>query len=287
MAQIDAAVARGSLPAKDWKTGTGEHPVEAGGNGTCLAIVESRCIFYGGQAGRCAVHRTLGHDALPLACRQFPRVSVRDPRGVSVTLSHYCPTAASLLEDQGTAVIVETAGAFPSAGEYEGLDACEMPPLLRPDMAMDWESWWEFEQRAVGLIAAEPSTTRALRRLGGIIEVIRPWRTSDEPLIARIISAFSRAEPEEPVEPVEPEEPRTIRNFVCAHAFANWTAHLGLGLRTWLRSLEAAHDLARRVGVRQADLTLRHVSDPKRLADQWSLAEAAIPRRSYSSAMNG
>ena len=28
-----------------------------------------------------------------------------------------------------------------------------------------------------------------------------------------------------------------VRAFLAAHAFANWTAHLGQGLRSWLRSL--------------------------------------------------
>jgi Fe-S-cluster containining protein len=73
-----------------------------------LARVNGRCVFLddpenAGDAptpepGRCRIHAALGHEALPLACRQFPRVTVEDPRGVSVTLSHYCPTAAGLLE---------------------------------------------------------------------------------------------------------------------------------------------------------------------------------------------
>ncbi len=33
------------------------------------------------------------------------------------------------------------------------------------------------------------------------------------------------------------------KHFLAAHAFANWTAHLGRGLRTWLRSIEAADAL--------------------------------------------
>src|SRR5262245_46910949 len=53
-----------------------------------LGRSESRCVFHdcgAATGGRCRIHTALGHDALPLACRQFPRVSLVDPRGVSVT----------------------------------------------------------------------------------------------------------------------------------------------------------------------------------------------------------
>ena len=94
-----------------------------------------RCAFHDGDAHRCEIHRVLGHDALPLSCRQFPRVVVLTPAGVSVGLSHYCPTAAGLLFSEGAPVaIVEDAPAFPRDAEYEGLDArASLGPLLRPD----------------------------------------------------------------------------------------------------------------------------------------------------------
>jgi hypothetical protein len=61
--------------------------------------------------------------------------------------------------------------------------------------------------------------------------------------------------------------------FLAAHAFANWTAHLGQGLRSWLRSVEAAYVLVNELGVRQTDLLLRHLADPNELARVWSRAE--------------
>lgn len=89
------------------------------------------------------MQHALGHDALPLACRQFPRVTVLDPRGASVTLSHYCPTAAGLLKDDGPVAIEINGATFPPGGEYVGLDAQDaLPPLLCRDVLMDWESWW-------------------------------------------------------------------------------------------------------------------------------------------------
>src|SRR5262249_41023029 len=151
---------------------------------------------------RCRVHGTLGHDALPLACRQFPRVIVQDPRGVSVVLSHYCPTAAAMLDAEAeTAVtVLESPPAFSSSGEYDGLDAREaLPPLLRPGVLMEWDSWWEFERRAVELLGHghEPGEI-ALRWLARIVEHVRAWRPSDGALADRIRSAFAGELPATP-----------------------------------------------------------------------------------------
>ena len=70
-----------------------------GGRLSILATTgDGACVFFEPRAGRlCAVHRTVGPRLLPSACRNFPRIALRDPRGVFVTLSHYCPTAARLL----------------------------------------------------------------------------------------------------------------------------------------------------------------------------------------------
>src|SRR5262245_4847297 len=47
---------------------------------------------------------------------------------------------------------------------------------------------------------------------------------------------------------------RAVCRYLAAHAFANWTAHLGGGLRTWLTSLHAAAALvAAGAGVGGAD----------------------------------
>jgi hypothetical protein len=55
-----------------------------------------RCVFLEADR-RCAVHRQLGPEALAAACRDFPRIVTLTPLGVSITLSHYCPTAAAML----------------------------------------------------------------------------------------------------------------------------------------------------------------------------------------------
>jgi hypothetical protein len=258
----------------------------------------------GGTATSCAIHDALGHDALPLACRQFPRVSVLDPRGVSVTLSHYCPTAAALLEQAGAVEIVTTPASFPADGEYDGLDArLSLPPLLRPDLLMDWASWWDWESRSVNLLANDrrPVADR-LRRLSGIVAHVRQWTPASGPLAPAIARAFDASSDADALAaPVDIEArhreviaaiPETLRGgipasgtgaappddtlgrLLAAHAFGNWTAHLGRGLRTWLRSIEAAYALARAGRtVGDADLLLRHLADPNHLARVWSDAE--------------
>ncbi len=53
------------------------------------------CVFFEHDAGRlCVIHREAGIDALPSACRHFPRKFLRDGRGTFISLSHFCPTAA-------------------------------------------------------------------------------------------------------------------------------------------------------------------------------------------------
>jgi hypothetical protein len=267
-----------------------------------LAVVDGACAFYDREARRCGVQRALEHEALPLACRQFPRVTLHDPRGSSVTLSHYCPTAASLLDTHDAVTIAEEAPSFPATGEYVGLDArAAMPPLVRPDMLMDWDSWWQFERRTVDLLAHSGSSAHdALLDLGGIVERTRTWHPSDGPLDVHVrrqfesiskspIPQFSNSPippslkspiPQFPNSPIpqfpnSPISDQVLRRFLAAHAFANWTAHLGRGLRTWWRSLDAAHTLARRYGVRHADLVLRHLADPNELAAYWSTSEAS------------
>jgi len=169
-----------------------------------LATHDSHCVFH--LAGGCAIHRALGHSALPLACRQFPRVSVIDPRGVSVTLSHYCPTAAGLLCDAGNddndvndindVILVNTAR-FPPTGEYVGLDArAALPPLLRPGMLMDWESWWLVEAMALEtLLHRGDDAGSALALVRAAVAEIQTWRPGGTALVHCVTAAFGSVTP--------------------------------------------------------------------------------------------
>jgi len=280
-----------------------------------LAIVNGRCVYYDQAARRCRIHNALGHEALPLACRQFPRVTVRDPRGVSVTLSAYCPTAAALLDTDDAVRIVESPAAFPESGEYVGLDAgTALPPLLTPDRMMDWDSWWRWESMSVTLLAEHgQSALHATAALRLAVDDIVKWSPNEGRLDHRVRSAFDRATSVHApfherlnrlVDPsaisrrsaevyaavpfdlrngVEDRPPtitpdRIARRYLASHAFANWSIHLGGGLEAWMRSIETAQALlAAGLSVREADLRLRHLADPVALANA----------RSYSSDIYG
>jgi hypothetical protein len=252
------------------------------------------------------VQDALGHGALPLACRQFPRLAVRDPRGISLSLSLYCPTACAQLDDDRAVSIVESPPAFPPDGDYEGLDAATaLPPLLRPDMLMDWASWWRFEAASVALITAPGAAVAGkLGRLRRVVGLLEDWSPPRGPLALAVDRAFAEASPGatrfEPddrevgrrLSEIEAAIPADLRpdpwppdgigrtpeiddgraaRFLAAHAFANWIAHLGDGLDAWLRSIEAAYVcLLAGMDVRQADLRLRHLASPNALAKTWS-----------------
>lgn len=232
------------------------------------------CAFHDAESHRCEIHHARGHDALPLACRQFPRVTVTDPLGVSVALSCYCPTAFALLEtaDQPIA-IVEDPPAFPPGGEYVGLDArTSLPPALCPNVLMDWDSWWEWERLSVDLCNLEETPRQILSRLSTAVEHVRTWRPGQGELIDRVSAAHAAARQLTPG--VLPEFLRKKRAFLASHIFASWTAHLGEGLRTWLRSLETVVFLME-VGwtISEVDLWLRHYANPQLLVRAWSTAE--------------
>jgi hypothetical protein len=70
--------------------------------------------------------------------------------------------------------------------------------------------------------------------------------------------------------PVAPPPDAVLGRFLAAHAFGNWTMHLGDGLRSWQRSLETTHALAvSGLGIGPTDLILRHLADPFELAGAW------------------
>jgi len=93
--------------------------------GTDLLLPDSdgACRFYDRRLRCCDVHRQHGETALPSSCFHFPRRALIDDRGVIVSLSHFCPTAAELLiTTPGPLEIVADPPAFPTTRDYEGLD---------------------------------------------------------------------------------------------------------------------------------------------------------------------
>lgn len=175
--------------------------VEADGlpeGASCHVGLDARghCLFFDAQGGRrCSIHRDLGPQALPPACRHFPRVSLIAPHDVSVSLSHYCPTAARLLFDEATplAIVAEPA-AFPAAAEYEGLDARgHAPPLLRPGVLLGWDALERWEAHLVTLFARpETAPEAAVARLERLARTAASWSLRDGPFDAFFSSLLER-----------------------------------------------------------------------------------------------
>ncbi len=74
-----------------------------------------------------------------------------DARGVRVSLSHYCPTAAAMIfDDDGPVTIVDGPPAVPGRAVPEGLDArAALPPRLTDRVLTDLEGLtaWEAARR--------------------------------------------------------------------------------------------------------------------------------------------
>jgi hypothetical protein len=205
--RIRAGVAAGRLGPADWAR---EAPGLPHGARVALRVLPSgECSFLapGEEPRLCAVHAGLGESALPSACRQFPRVATLTPLGVSVTLSHYCPTAAATLfrGDVRLEVALDPP-AFPPGWPYEGLDAREaLPPLLRPGALASWEVQERIEEHAVARFADETTpSARVLAELGQQAEALRAWTLHDGPFDAFARSVLGRgADAPEPAASLE------------------------------------------------------------------------------------
>jgi hypothetical protein len=185
---IAAAISEGQLRAPaHWLHQQSDQPPDVAG--VLNPDASGRCLFH--SAG-CEIQRALGHDAIPSACRHFPRQCLIDARGVSVTLSHYCPTAASLLfAHAGGVEIVE--GPPPVIGHPEGLDARDaLPPLLTPRVLMDVASYTAWEAHMIRVLAGSPDDCRSPEDVLALLEEhaqsIATWRPGDVPLIEAIHS---------------------------------------------------------------------------------------------------
>jgi hypothetical protein len=265
-----------------WLTQVDGAPADIGG--ILRLAADGRCVFHG--AG-CAIHSALGHAALPAACRHFPRVALIDGRGVFVTLSHYCPTAASLLlQSKGGTQIIEGPPALPDDELPEGLDARDaLPPLRHPRMLMDLESYGAWERSLVTALAGSDSPEDVLDATAG-----RRVQLSDQAL-------FAIAKDSVPAPYTWPDyvasgdagpPPADIEGrYLTAHAFACWMAYQGnslLSIVIYLRVVLAVlrAEVQRRgsvlEGIRQSDLLLRHLADREALAARISsLAAGNLP----------
>jgi hypothetical protein len=249
------------------------------------------CVFFEPATRLCVVHRDLGEASLPATCRYFPRVALRDARGTSITLSHFCPTAASMLfRDDVPLAIVDRPVAFPPA-DYEGLAIVDddLPPLLHPAMLMDLEGYAAWERHMVARCAADASPESVLATLVRDARALRTWRPGPVALAAAVEAlpaTFLDSSPHETLsvslayhaeviaavpddlKPAPDERGlgeiyllavaprwhafrRPLNRYLAAKAFACWTAYQGRGLMSIVRGLEAALALVRVEAARQ------------------------------------
>jgi hypothetical protein len=236
------------------------------------------CVFH--RAPGCAIHTAIGHHAMPSACQHFPRIALIDRRGVFVTLSHYCPTAAALLfEETGPASIVSGPPVLPNDDAPEGLDARDaLPPSASPRRLMDWDGYSAWEEE---LVRAFSTTTNARDVLDARDSVSRSL--SEDRLFQ-----FARAAVPSPLtwpsytQGTDSLSP-VVGRYLAAHAFANWMAYQGNGLAATLLYLrvvlavlgvETARHGGLYEGIRHADLLLRHFVDRETIAAELSAVTA-------------
>jgi hypothetical protein len=175
--EITRVQAIGGLRERDdWLIEAPDAPEEIAG---VLALsAAGHCVFHGPQ---CQIQHRLGHAALPSACQHFPRECLIDARGVFVTLSHYCPTAAELLFEHTGGVEIVAGPAAIANGAPDGLDARDaLPPLLTPGILTDLDGYTAWEAHAVRLLAGASSGARSpeasLRLLDRDARTLAQWR---------------------------------------------------------------------------------------------------------------
>ena len=231
------------------------------------------CVFFDRDAGRlCVIHRDAGVEALPSACRHFPRKILNDARGTLISLSHFCPTAAATLLRPAALATVDAQPPLRLPPPMEGLDASDaLPPLLRPGVLCDIDGYDAWERAGIATFArTDLSYEACLDVVAAATELIRDWQPGDGTLAAHVRDVFLRARPgnrandgyharaieavarltagraETAVAPIESFDEKWrrdigaqferfdcgMRNYLAARLFANWIAYQGRGLRT-------------------------------------------------------
>lgn len=234
------------------------------------------CVFFGHDGDRlCAIQRDRGAERMPVACRNFPRVTLRDARGIFVTLSHFCPTAARLLLHADDITIIEAPVSISLNGGVEGLDATAvMPPLLRRDMLMDLDGYTAWEHAAIAVLNdRRRSARRALDIIAAATRAATDWRPGAETLAVRVAAAFEQAQTSQSVDEAGIRHPyeHSVKAFLAAHLFASWAAYQNGGVLAVVDGVDDALTLVEQPFtndesfidcVRSADLRLRHTNSP-------------------------
>jgi Fe-S-cluster containining protein len=233
---------------------------------------DGTCTFFEGESHLCAIHHAAGQHALPLSCRMFPRLVLHDARGTLISLSHFCPTAAGLLFEHGESWplvgIVDAPRSLWDVGPLDGLDAREAwPPLLRPGVMMDVESYGEWERFGVELLTRQGiAPAFSLDALDATTGRIAAWSPGGAtPLLHAVRDAFSMAPPA--ADGILDAHEPALKRWLAARLFGNWIAYQGDGLHAIVRYLrgcldtfttELARDGSPLEAIRRSDLAIVH-----------------------------
>lgn len=168
------------------------------------------CWFRDPEGRACAIHREFGEESLASACRQFPRVVVLEPNRISVSLSHYCPTAAGLLFRESPHFdLVENPKAFPASWPFEGLDVRNAySPLLRPGVLLGFDGLRRLEAEVISLLS-QPGFGVGLGQTEKALERIRTWAPADG-AVPEFVTACFRESRQGPPGPFVPADPRPV-----------------------------------------------------------------------------
>jgi hypothetical protein len=286
-AAIAAAVGQGRVrpPVTPWLDEAPHAPAEVAG---VLALQPSgACVFHRTSplpaAGGCAVHRWR-----PVSCEHFPQVAVIDPRGVHVTLSHYCPTAAALLFEPGEPAVVAGPPVLADGQRPEGLDAREsLPPLRRPGpgratpQLMSWDEVTAWEHDLVRTVAtarqtAAPPEMALFEHARDAVPAGLDWPAA--PVALEDVWRTQVADRWVHFAPV-------VGRYLASKAHASWALYLGAGTDEVVRQVAIARAVLQvesaracvsahrrldadtlRHAIRQSDLLLLHHADPGILA---------------------
>lgn len=243
------------------------------------------CSLYDAVNRRCRVHTRLGPRALPISCAHFPRRLVVEDDRIAISLSHFCPTVAGLLFDStAEAAVVETPSLLEGI-EPEGLDARgAWPPLLRPGMLADLESYRLWEAAAAqALASAEGGPEAALARVVAMTDAVTRWNPGNGSLKDRVAEQAALLAGGPSGKDTSGHDwrglERAVGRYLAAKAFANWGAYQGDGLHAVVQSVAGALDVLREEAaaacaraaspldrpllieaVRQADLRIMHAN---------------------------
>ena len=285
-ARVQRAIERGAVAVDPgaWLEPASHAPSDVAG---LLAFQPSgACVFHrppgpGASGPRCAVHAMR-----PVSCEHFPFLSVTDPRGVHVSLSHYCPTAADLLfTARAPVTVVAGPPVLPAGREPEGLDAREaLPPVAadgganRPTL-MDWDEVSHWEQALITTLANEPRVPGDpdLQLFDTAVAAVPPSLAWPAPIDDTVGVWRER------VAPAWDPWTGVAGRYLAARAHASWAMCLGRGPADVLRAVAVAQavlqvEAVRACGapgvhldgprlkqaIRRADLLLVHYADPGR-----------------------